>query len=381
MKHRHTRYFILTNSRGATLVLVALLMTVLIGFAALAIDIGYVATTRNELQNISDAAALAAAGKLGEIYDTDGSYNHDTDYTSITDIAREVGIANQAAGLSIVIAVSDIEIGSWSSGSVFTSYTDDPDPNPNAVRVIVRRDDSLNGNGNGNGNGNITTFLARVFGEDSVAVMADAVAALTGPAVIDSGVLKFPIGLSENQFPDNCKTPITFSDTKDSCAAWHNFGDDVNAKLLKEKLIALIVAHKDGLAWLKTKYPKMKIFPVGYDSPEVISGETEFNFQGGTVASLFTSNAMNDLFEFWKTRDDDNDDAVWLTTVPVYADGVPCDNPTGKLLIVGQADIIVTQINGTPVKSIDAVIDCNYKALRGGGAGGGTIGLIPNLVE
>ncbi|MBW2187823.1 MAG: hypothetical protein JRG71_16030 [Deltaproteobacteria bacterium] len=393
MKHRHTRYFILTNSRGATLVLVAILMTVLIGFAALAIDIGYVATTRNELQNISDAAALAAAGKLGEIYMNNGSYSHVSDHTKITGIAQEVGTANQAAGLPIDIAVDDIHMGSWSSGAGFTDNTVDPD----AVRVTVRRDDSLNGN--------IATFFARVFGKDSVAVMADAVAALTGPAVMDPGVLKLPIGLSERQFPNNCKEPITFGDTLDSCAGWHNFGDPINGNLLSAKLIGMIVGHPDGPAWLATNYPDMNKnkIPAGYDSPVVTAGETIFNFQGGSIASLFLSGAnepepMPALFDFWKERDDDEDynfpdqapfnidgfdpDDVWVATVPVYADSSDrCENPTGELLIVGQADVIVTQINGPPAKSIDAVIDCNYKALRGGGAGGGSIGAIPNLVE
>ena len=398
MKHRHTRYFILTNSRGATLVLVAILMAVLIGFAALAIDIGYVATTRNELQNISDAAALAATGKLGEIYlENDGLYNHDTDHTLIEAIAIEVGQKNQAAGLSIVIADSDIEIGSWNGdpgvSPRFTSTTVDPD----AVRVTVRRDDSLNGNGN------IATFFARVFGNDSVAVMADAVAALTGLAVIDPGVLKLPVGLSENQFPNNCKEPITFGDTLDSCAGWHIFDEDkVNANDLDAMIVGMIVAHPDGLAWLETNYPDMNKIPAGYDSPGVTSGETIFNFQGGTITSLFNSDVNNPapieaLFDFWKERDDDEEynfpdqapfnlaefdrNDVWVATVPVYAETLPCKNPTGEILIVGQADIIVTQINGPPEKSIDAVIDCNYKALRGGGAGGGTKGLLPNLVE
>jgi hypothetical protein len=396
MKHRHVWYFILTNSRGATLVLVAILMAMLIGFAALAIDIGYVATTRNELQNISDAAAIAAAGKLGEIYmENDGSYNHDTDYESIETIAQEVGLLNQAAGLSIVIAGSDIEIGSWNAdpgaSPRFTSNTVDPD----AVRVTVGRTDDLNGN--------IATFFARVFGDDSVAVMTDAVAALTGPAVIDPGVLKLPVGLSENQFPNNCKEPITFGDTLDSCAGWHIFDEDkVNANDLDAMIVGMIIAHPDGLAWLEANYPDMNKIPAGYDSPGVTSGETIFNFQGGTITSLFNSDVNNPapieaLFDFWKERDDDEEynfpdqapfnlagfdrNDVWVATVPVYADGVPCENPTGELLIVGQADIIVTKINGPPEKSIDAVIDCNYKALRGGGGNGGTIGAIPNLVE
>ena len=56
------------NQSGTTAILVALVLVVLISIAALAVDIGYVATTKNELQNVADAAALAAAGQLGAIY-------------------------------------------------------------------------------------------------------------------------------------------------------------------------------------------------------------------------------------------------------------------------------------------------------------------------
>ena len=60
------------DQSGITVVLVALTMAVLIGFAALAVDIGYTLTTKNELQNVADAAALAATRQLGAIYQGGG---------------------------------------------------------------------------------------------------------------------------------------------------------------------------------------------------------------------------------------------------------------------------------------------------------------------
>ena len=44
--------------------LAAIGLLTLLGFAALAIDVGYLFVVRNELQNAADAAALAGAGKL-----------------------------------------------------------------------------------------------------------------------------------------------------------------------------------------------------------------------------------------------------------------------------------------------------------------------------
>ena len=56
------------DQAGAVAVTVAILLVLLVGFAALAIDVGYLMVTRNELQNVADAAALAATRKLGIIY-------------------------------------------------------------------------------------------------------------------------------------------------------------------------------------------------------------------------------------------------------------------------------------------------------------------------
>ena len=56
------------DQKGVVAPMVAVFLTVLIGFTALAIDIGYYMVTRNELQNIADGAALAACGELGAIY-------------------------------------------------------------------------------------------------------------------------------------------------------------------------------------------------------------------------------------------------------------------------------------------------------------------------
>ena len=54
------------RERGATAVLVALLLTVMVGFTGLAVDGSATMAKRQELQNGADAAALAAAQECGE---------------------------------------------------------------------------------------------------------------------------------------------------------------------------------------------------------------------------------------------------------------------------------------------------------------------------
>lgn len=50
---------IFNSEKGVTAVYVALLIPIFLGFAALAIDVGFIMVTRNELKNAADAAALA----------------------------------------------------------------------------------------------------------------------------------------------------------------------------------------------------------------------------------------------------------------------------------------------------------------------------------
>ncbi len=55
---------LLINEDGQAIVLLALLLVVLLGFTALAIDVGMVALTKSRMQNAADAAALAGAQDL-----------------------------------------------------------------------------------------------------------------------------------------------------------------------------------------------------------------------------------------------------------------------------------------------------------------------------
>jgi Flp pilus assembly protein TadG len=66
--NRETLSARLKDKRGTVTIVVVLAMLMLIGFAAFAIDVGYMMVSRNELQNIADTAALAAAGELGLLY-------------------------------------------------------------------------------------------------------------------------------------------------------------------------------------------------------------------------------------------------------------------------------------------------------------------------
>ena len=394
------------NQAGVSAVIVAICLTMLIGFTALAVDVGYMYVTKNELQNVADAAALAGAGYLGLIYEGLPYEDQPTQVFSranIVGVAQQVAGKNQAAKMNISVN-NDVTIGTWDCGTGTLIPMADPIVGPNAVRVVARRD--------GIANGPILTFFARIFNINTVNVSADATAALTGPAFVEEGELKVPFSLSENNFPNDCTNPIIFSPTAESCAGWHNFLDPANASTMPDKMLGLIqgdVQEYDGLVsgpdWLDQNFD-MNAPPDAEVTPEV--GITdEFNHQGGTVASLFLGgrlgNTDNDinlpdeilgdakhpapfpaLFDYFRRRDDDGDDNIWTATVPVYEDDDVCENPSGAIPIVGFATIEIIMPNPPPDSSVSVFVYCDLNIVDGRGGGGGfgnTIGNIPNLVE
>ncbi len=432
-----------SNQHGGVLVLVAILLFVFIGVAALAIDIGYISTTKNELQNVSDAAALGATGKLGQIYLANGAYDHSTDYAAIRDVVT-VELTNRAAGLDISVEETDIEVGLWD----FISHTLDTTNTtfPNAVRVTARRDTTTNGP--------INALFAGIFNIDTFDVRTGSVAALSGQGEFDPGEMKLPIGVSERWFldtdgdgePDGCREEIHLNDTGTACAGWHSYFDTVSSTtVLNKQVFGTILQFNEenidfnygffmdvdnvdyntaqldtqwlqtnypagitneGLAWLLVRYKndpaainyftKGKV-PPPFESPGADANIDSFEFMGGVSAGMFDDpdGSLQGLFDFFKVRDEIGDeplldefgveideDDIWRTTVPVYLDGDSgCDNPTQTTLITGAADIIVKGINPAPANDVDIEITCSTKRLRGSGGNGGVIGAIPNLVE
>jgi hypothetical protein len=405
--------------RGSVIVIFALSLFILIGFATLAIDFGLFYTARSELQNVADAAALAGARYLGAEYVTlldpsemgSHSFTKEDVYKVIEGNIEtgDVGIKNKVANEAISIDINDVEIGFWrveeNSDDVIPSYV-----GPDAVRVIARRDSNSI-------NGPISTFFAQVFGIESMNVEeATAIAALTGPAFVEEGELKTPFGLSENVFPNDCKDIIAFSPTTDSCAAWHNFFDPIDANKMEDKLLGLIRGDdaedhgklpdgtplSNGPEWLETNF---EIFPDPEVTPSASSGD-EFEFQGGKISSLFNGSYLDDyngntgtvhgsptnkpapiiaLFDYFRYRDGDGDDTVWTATIPVYKDlDDGCMNPNNALEIVGFAKIVVMSPDPPPLSSIQVHVDCNLSVIEGRGGGGnyGNLkGTIPNLVK
>ncbi len=350
--------FDLRNNRGAVAVVVALCLILLIGAAAMAIDVGRLAVSRNELQNVADASALAACRLLGDQYERGVTPDHE----AIRQRAMDTASANQAAGANITLLDADIEIGTWDQNRS-PSFESPGTGSPNAVRVTARRDAWANSP--------VGLFFARIFGIQTAPVRAVATAALTGQSTAGRGGLPVPVGISRAWFDNQplfsfCNQPIRFYPTNDpsSCAGWHLYDryDNFNDRRLRDTITDLRTGR--------------------YESPEVTAYRTEFEFGGGTM-STHTFEAMRQLFLANLNRDLNNDGTLdaWETGVPVY-ESSDCRNPTGEITIVGFATIVITGVQDSPVHQIDGYVICNsYEPARGGGNNYGTMGTIPGLVQ
>ena len=138
-----------SDRRGAILVLSALLLVVLVGMAAFAVDLGYICVVRNQLQVAADSAAMAAAGELN------------TGQTNARNAAKLYAGANIAGGPTEFVSLSDSDItfGLWDS----TARTFTPtESGSNSLKIVAHKTQPL--------------FFGRVLGVNSVDLQATAVA-------------------------------------------------------------------------------------------------------------------------------------------------------------------------------------------------------------
>ena len=137
-----------TPRKGAIAVLAAVLLIVLLGMVAFALDIGYILCTRTEAQCSVDAGALAGAGALGE------------GPAAAEETARRFIEKNVVGGRTVAHQETQVEFGVWNDQ---LRLFETPADRPSAVRVAM-------------GRGNQSLFFGRVFGRDRFSVHAEAIA-------------------------------------------------------------------------------------------------------------------------------------------------------------------------------------------------------------
>ncbi|MDD4268457.1 MAG: hypothetical protein GXY25_06925 [Pirellulaceae bacterium] len=184
---------------GTITILSAVMMVVVFGMLACAVDLGYLCVAKTELKRTADATALAAAWELLE-QSAAGNLTDDTTFGSgpVFDSALEICRANPVCREAPEIAIQDLTVG----------YIANPlDPtcpltfeNPawfNAVRVRVHKSEAQNGA--------VPLFFARAIGgrpgpliEESTAVFINSVCGVYPPKR-NTNVMLLPFALDINR--------------------------------------------------------------------------------------------------------------------------------------------------------------------------------------
>lgn len=346
---------LLSNSRGVTTALVAIMLAVLLGMGALAIDIGRAFVARNELQNAADAGALAGARTLGLLYEGMTRAAMETyqlsggDAAAIISAVQSTAVLNAAAGVNVTVNAADVQIGLWNSATRTLAPTINQ---PRSVRVMTRRD--------GTANGSISTFLARVVGITNMNVSAAATAELTAIGSTSPGALDLPLSISQLFFSQyGCGDSIMVypsNGNPQSCAGFTTFEQ---APANNNTMLNIINGMING----------------NYTTPPTVAGTTQLRFINGTLSNN-TWDALVTLFQLKSAGT-----GYWDALVPVYQ-GNDC-SPSGAIPIMGYANIRITNVHGQPNATITGNVQCPQ--FESGGVGGGpALGVfttLPDLVE
>jgi Flp pilus assembly protein TadG len=150
--------------RGATLVLAAFLLVVMLGVLAFAIDLGYVMNTQVELKRATDAAALAGAGTL--VDGTEAAELQALDFMLRNPVGQRMLAEEEnreqllAEWLAEHADEFEVELGEWDPETrTFTANA----ALPSTMRVSAAYN-------------NAPLFFARLFGRDTFDISAESIA-------------------------------------------------------------------------------------------------------------------------------------------------------------------------------------------------------------
>jgi Flp pilus assembly protein TadG len=230
------------RQRGASMVPVAVSLVVLLGLGALTLDGGNLYVARNELQNASDAGALAGARML---YVDDGSMVN----PGANQVAHDAAIANSSQGTPVEVV--SVQRGHWS----FTTRTFTPNPSLepvdlfntstteldlnvnfiNAVEVVTERNATP-----------VQAFLGSVLGFSGYSVSARAVAYIGFAGTLRLEDVDQPIAICSDAITDGNEYSYNvgrFIPDHSDAGGWTNFRHDDSGATNANELNQLICSN------------------------------------------------------------------------------------------------------------------------------------------
>lgn len=283
-----------SESKGVILVKVAVLMIIILGCTALAVDMGHLYVARTELQRAADAAALASVQALGRnINNPFGDYALSEQEVRL-EAARYAGL-NTCVGKSVLVnSTEDVKIGYLHDPTDLNTFLQIlPLAQCNAVQVAARRSTERQ-------DGGVSLFFAPIWGITSSSVGASATAVLDDrfsayvPQTV-GGVPVIPFGVDAGFWDDqvvasNGPDDYSFDASSDTVS---NQADGLpEIQLFPEKLSSSTDGSSDGSG-------NFTLLHIGSGS----LGTSTINNQitNGVSASDFTDMTGEPMIEFYDT--------------------------------------------------------------------------------
>ena len=298
---------IYNNERGVSAILIAILLLVLMGFAALALDFSHIFVAQNELQNAADAGALAGARFL---YNDDGTaVNPD-----VNQFAYDAALANSAENIPVEVNwtsgnTGDILRGHWSFATkTFTANaslepvdlwnvsSDELDANLNfinAIQVSTRREATP-----------ILAYFARIFGIENFQRTATAVAYIGFAGTLTPFDADQPIAI--------CEESILNGDNKYDC----NIGRMINSgqNIESSETGGWTSFNQENPCSGGTNAQEVKSLVCKGGNPEPIVLGNDIATNGGEIQSAFS-----ELLDCWHDSVGDPPTRPWNLTLPVVS--------------------------------------------------------------
>jgi len=330
------------RERGVTAVIVAIVIAVLCAFVALVINSGHIMSVRGQLQNATDAAALAGARAL------DGTAAGFDNARTAAQTYAALHITDN--GQNVTITGADVKIGSWNFAapreSAFTEITGTSPAelaNANAVLVDAGRQASR---------GNpVQVTMGKLpgapLGRDQTDVSAQSVAVLGGPT------RECPL------------VPLAFS----SCSLLNPDGSvKCGQTLIFNSNNNDNIGFTNLTASASVNTPELK---------SILAGNCQWLSVGDPISISNGTNLQPLVGDFLAIKGEKK-------IAPVVDLPGCMFNLSGTSKVIGFVTIIVTDVIAAPTKMIEIEIDCNEPTLLpspGGGVNFGTPATTPLLVR
>jgi Flp pilus assembly protein TadG len=261
------------NESGAVAVFAAIGMAVLLGCAALALDIAHLVSVRRELVKAAEAGALSGARNLWP-HDLANAVGRLPNCANAEIWACTTAIKNRVDGINLAAGQVTVEVGRWDYAT--QQFTPGNSANANSVRVNTFR-------------ANVQMMFAPIFGVNSKNVSGTAIAVMDFVKELGPGSLPIAVNQEYSDEPGQ-EVYIGFNPDPDDHGGWFavdpasasasTFKDYINngscASLEAEKTIVNLQNGVDASV-LHLLQEKMALHPGGWEVCLPVVDTPKFN--------------------------------------------------------------------------------------------------------